>query len=684
MSSSDNKQTNPGETLSFTKIVQTIDNLIEHHPILKSKPSLEHHPIFESKPSLEHHPIFKSKPSLETTTAATSGNSSPLVEIKSEGKGSSEGGKEDSKIDSELLKKIQNNLDQIKDSFIQLNKFGECELAKQLKTCLSDLDDSLKPEEKKTTGNANAPSFSEINRELMKLKYQIPSLRKMSRTSSRAQSQASSGSNVGGSVQVLPKLHKSEEFKVSSFYKEIEEIFDGLDENKNKFLSCFAVLTEHAVVKRTLLTYLGLGQGILSESDSTPEQIVDKILGEFKDKGLIEPATKKQKYEVRSYKMDPLVRSAVIRIYQEKKMFEFDSDGNVIENCAQATAFLVKGNKKPSEKSRTQEKLVTLFNLNDPSPDVKLNSLAKDVDWLSKMKKVEVLYLGRWQKSAGYHIEAKSTEFLKELTTMEELKFLSLQGISRINKLPSSIGMLKKLVVLDLKDCNNLEELPEEISKLKKLRYLDISHCYVIGNMPKKLSSLSQLQVLKGFVIGDPQSKILGTLEDLKGLKKLKKLTIIATRKDFPTPEDLDAFLELEALQKLTIAWSVQPKTAEYPEKGRESSKHGKATALSVLKLDKLEKLDLQCFPYSTPTWLRPGDLPKLEKLYIRGGNFTTLEKVKWKVKALRLKYLSGMKTNWRELKELFPDLAYLERVKCPGITLCPCDENGVWQNLKT
>nr|POE67160.1 hypothetical protein CFP56_76950 [Quercus suber] len=290
MSSSDDKQTNPGETLPFTKIVQTIDNLIEHHPILKSKPSLEHRPIFESKPSLE------------TTTATTSGNGSPKVEIKSEGKGSSEGGKEDSKIDSQLLEKIQNNLNQIKDSFIQLKRFGESELAKQLKTCLGDLDHLLKHEEEKTTGNANAPSFSEINRELMKLKYQVPSLRKMSRTSSRAQSQTSSGSNVGGSVQVLPKLHKREEFKVSSFYKEIKEIFEGLDENKNKFLSCVAVLTEHAVVKRTLLTYWGLGQSILSESDSTPEKIVDEILGEFKDKGLIDPATKKRKYEVTSYK----------------------------------------------------------------------------------------------------------------------------------------------------------------------------------------------------------------------------------------------------------------------------------------------------------------------------------------------------------------------------------------------
>ena len=223
MSSSDDKQTNPGETLPFTNIVQTIDDLIEHHPILKSKPSHDHHPIFESKPSLE------------TTTATTSGNSSPKVEIKSEGKGSSKGGKEDSKIDSQPLEKIQNNLDQIKDSFIQLKKFEQNEFAKQLKTCLSDLDNLLEHEEKKTTGNTNAPSFSEINRKLMKLKYQIPSLCKMSWTSSRAQSLRSSWSNVGGSVQDLPKLHKSESFKDSSFYKEIEDIFVGLEKREKFF-----------------------------------------------------------------------------------------------------------------------------------------------------------------------------------------------------------------------------------------------------------------------------------------------------------------------------------------------------------------------------------------------------------------------------------------------------------------
>ncbi|KAI5332298.1 hypothetical protein L3X38_022427 [Prunus dulcis] len=30
---------------------------------------------------------------------------------------------------------------------------------------------------------------------------------------------------------------------------------------------------------------------------------------------------------------------------------------------------------------------------------------------------------------------------------------------------------------------------------------------------------------------------------------------------------------------------------------------------------------------------------------------------------------------------KLFPGLTYLEIVKCPKLSLIPCDENGVWKN---
>ena len=264
---------------------------------------------------------------------------------------------------------------------------------------------------------------------------------------------------------------------------------------------------------------------------------------------------------------------------------------------------------------------------------------------------------------------------------MKNLRFPSLQGISRITELPHSIGNHSNLVILDLKECHNLEILSEEIVKLKKLRYLDVSDCHLLADMPKGLGALSELQVLKGFVISNrQQNRRSGTLDDLKELRNLRKLTINTRSKDFPTGIDLSALRELGekgVLRNLTIVWGpAEPNKAPKLENQmvKEDNQMNKKFP------EQLEKLDIQCFPKSTATWLTPESLPNLEKLYIRGGNLATLGKYKWsKVKTLRLKYLNELKTTWIKLQESFPDLEYLEKVKCPGITLCPCDEHGAW-----
>ena len=114
----------------------------------------------------------------------------------------------------------------------------------------------------------------------------------------------------------------------------------------------------------------------------------------------------------------------------------------------------------------------------------------------------------------------------------------------------------------------------------------------------------------------------------------------------------------------------------------------------------RLEKLDLKCYPVSvTPNWLTPGSLKGLKKLYIRGGNFSDLGQYQdildwddssvppidtWNVEVLRLKYLDDIKMDWRELQRLFPNMTSLEKVKCPGLTLFPCNEQGFWKNKKT
>ena len=175
--------------------------------------------------------------------------------------------------------------------------------------------------------------------------------------------------------------------------------------------------------------------------------------------------------------------------------------------------------------------LITLFNVNEPFPDLELAWLMKKKDknagqvkersakeWLSKMKNAKVVCLGSWPGSVKPHIEVESIEFLEGLKNSTGLRFLSLQGVSNITELPEFIGNHSSLVILDLKECHNLEVLSKEIGKLTNLRYLDLSDCYLLARLPKELSALVQLRVLKGFVISNLQRKGSATSDDLKKL----------------------------------------------------------------------------------------------------------------------------------------------------------------------
>lgn len=617
----------------------------------------------------------------------------------------------DSSSHQSQLEKVRKKLNQVKGSLNELKKLEEGELGKRIQPHLRLIGDILASET--ASAGPTEAKFRFIVKEIVKIQNQIPSLHKLSSTSSGSYNQSLTDnlSKARSVVHGLLNPHNSTIFRNSRFFKEIEEIFKDLNEEKKFFLSCFGVLAENEAVKRRLLTYWWVGEGILEASGTgadAPEKVVDGILGEFKEKGLIEPSDIKRKRLVKSYRMHPLVRSAVI-VLSQKKFFDYDSQGNPTANLSESyRACLARAEEASSEQvlektsnsiQENLEKLVTLFNVNDPFPDLELQLLSKRknltvVEWLSKMRKVRVLYLGRWQKSDKYHIEVESIEFLKGLRNMKELRLLSLQGISRINELPSSIGNLKNLMILDVKACHNLEVLPKEISLLKNLRYLDVSDCYLLDHMPKGLSSLSELRVLKGFVIGIPQSGSTGTLDDLKGLTKLRKLTVSSSSEDFPAQKDLLALQQLVAhgvLRKLTIAWgSKQGNVEAKPSRillAKQTSRifnkqrtFRNAAGVELPKLEKLEKLDLQCFPKpEKPSWLTPDCLPGLKKLYVRGGRLETLGDGQWKTETLCLKFLTEFHMSWRELRSKFPKLVYLEKVECPRITLCPCDGNGVW-----
>ncbi|KAL7215519.1 hypothetical protein ACSBR1_027645 [Camellia fascicularis] len=345
------------------------------------------------------------------------------------------------------------------------------------------------------------------------------------------------------------------------------------------------------------------------------------------------------------------------------------------------------------------EELFTIFNVNK-------DYLILKTDQFSKFKKLVILQLGRWQTSAEQPIEVENGDFLIDLGAKKHLRYLSLQGISRITTLPS-IAKCVNLEILDLRACHNLESLPSDIGSLRKLTHLDVSQCFLLEGMPKGIEKLSSLQVLKGFVIGHTK-KNLSKLGDLVQLKKLGKLSIQVGSNAVIKDEELKEFKKTRTLRVLTISWGKVALASKNGGQGTKTDSNiGGASSLEGkedLKLNetatwtmksfsfppKLEKLDLRCLPkYTSPEWLKPSNLEGLKKLYISGGKLDALrpeENKKWTVKILRLKYLKNLKIEAEFLQQNFPNLVYFEKFNCHEIgrqssELIQYEKNVEWNN---
>ncbi|XP_024026903.1 disease resistance RPP13-like protein 4 [Morus notabilis] len=644
------------------------------------------------------------------------------------------------------IQRLHTNLVQMKAAMERLNSFEKAfrpkveDHGKQITVLLGTLEKYLSPPQlggssKDIDVGDNVKGIQEsldkINKEMRKLKLRIPSSSsKLGLEAMKKRSDETSGSAalIGGELDKLLSLDASGSFNQTCVFEEIKDIYEGLEDKAKKCLLCFSLFTENEELKKRMLTYWWEGEGFLRADDGDGKKAIEDAAGEilerFEAKGLIEPVFKKRQSTAKAYRMQPVVRSAIIKFADEERVFSCDASGNLAVKLSSETTKQGKAtnssnqpsqspsssSNKEQEKSYLEDKLETIFNVNESFPDLGLK-------WLLKMKALKVLYLGTWRASAKHHIEVDSSDFLKGLKLMSSLRLLSLQGISRISELTDSIKGLRSLRILDLKACHNLEELPKEISFLKNLTHLDISDCYLIDHMPKGLSSLFKLQVLKGFIVDDylNQTGKFCMLEDLVVMKNLRKLSIIISKKDFPAEKELNALERLEALEKLTVSWgaeSTQRKNASdhQPNEARISPQKSettmekpnpqrKVTASSTFSHTttakdlpqhvspwKLKKLDLQCYPQQTsPKWMTPQKLASLEKLYIRGGRLGhellgLSTGVEWEsVQTLRLKYLAALKMDWEEMQALFPGLIYLEKVDCPLISMCPCDEDGVW-----
>ncbi|KAK1295686.1 Disease resistance RPP13-like protein 4 [Acorus calamus] len=481
-------------------------------------------------------------------------------------------------------------------------------------------------------------------------------------------------STVASLSSISNKNEASENLKPLSITKvlmtSLQVSYDKLKPRLKDCLLCFSVFPENAVIKKRQVIYWWIGEGLVIRTrDKTVEEVGEIYFKELIQREFIEPVPIKRKQDAKSCKMHPIIRRMVILVAKRQGFFKFNEEQLPTINYSTSGRACLMMNFKVSSQmmldtiQKNKDNLRTLLNVNQ-------SYLELDKTWISKMKKVTTLQLGRWKSSPTHHIEVVDTDFLEGLGDLDNLRYLSLNGISRITKLPNLLSNLGGLIILDLRACHNLERLPDSVTSLKKLRHLDVSDCYLLDHMPKGLSSLSELQVLKGFVIGNSRSKDPCKLSELRKLVNLRKLSINIGGEAVVSEEELGQMVSFEALRSLTITWGWV----------------GTATlALECFSLpSNLEKLDLRCFPNTeSPGWLKPSNLKSLKKLYIRGGPLEILSGGPWTtVEVLRLKFLAKFQTDWTSVKSAFPRLVYFEAFNCPMLDMdsFPCDkEDGVW-----
>lgn len=508
------------------------------------------------------------------------------------------------------LHAIKTMLEQIKDVLIPcLNDEALWQKLNELGAYISEQDFIFDPQPE-DKNDIIPEKIKQINEDLQEIK------KLMDMKSLKAQEKGSSESEAPKVSR--DKLHWRVEKNIleSLAMANLQLSYDALDIQLKVCLFCLAIFPEKAVVKKKQLIYWWIGEGLISKSkDKSAEEVGEGVFMKLLEKGLIQPYYTGENHKnpvVHCCTIHPWIRRMLISAARRAEFFDFDDTGkfkiNVDDESKSCRACLV----WDSDSLKEEEELFTIFNVNK-------DYLIFKTGLFSKFKKLVILQLGRWQTSAEQAIEVENGDFLNDLGAKKHLRYLSVQGISRITTLPS-FAKCVNLEILDLRACHNLESLPSDIGSLRKLTHLDVSQCFLLEGMPKGVEKLSSLQVLKGFVIGHTK-KNLSKLGDLVQLKKLRKLSIRIGSNAVIVQEELNKFKEITTLRVLTISWGKVEEKEDLELK---------PTATLTMKFfsfpPKLEKLDIRCLPQKTsPEWLKPGNLEELKRLYIRGGKLDAL-----------------------------------------------------------
>ncbi|XP_027166604.1 disease resistance RPP13-like protein 4 [Coffea eugenioides] len=467
----------------------------------------------------------------------------------------------------DIDKEIETELEKMKD--------WEGELMKRFRTLVHDIDNDFWFDRLKH-GNADdiLNGLELIRKRVASVNQLFPAKESQSFTG-KDQPMSEEWSRLG----VEEKIYDSNIKAISDFRKS----FDCLESNQLKVCSlCLSIFPENSIIKKRPLIYWWIGEGMVAKtSEKTAEEVGEDVFGQLINESFIIPKVENHSPNINSFIVHPWIRRMLISVAKGLHFFEFNPTG--MPSNDHRHAFLFAG--LDASASEMPDGILTVFNVN-------CQYLRFKLDWLSRLNRVEVLQLGRWQNSVEHHIEVEYELSLNGLGSQTSLRYLSLRGISRLTNLPRSVLKLISLEILDLRACHSLEKLPSDISALRNLTHLDVSECYLLERMPDGIHKLSALQVLKGFVIGSVGRNPC-KLSQLAQLKRLRKLSIRIGNEAVGEGEfsNLENF---EALEILVISCGAVTEVTK--------------DALKTISVPpKLKKLDLWCIPFQDmPNWLKP------------------------------------------------------------------------------
>ncbi|XP_074566372.1 uncharacterized protein LOC141822983 [Curcuma longa] len=476
-----------------------------------------------------------------------------------------------------------------------------------------------------------------------------------------------------GVTVVEQKLQKS------PAWAHLKLVVDSLDPLLKNCLFTLTVFPPNVNIKKRLLLHWWMGEGFV-RCIKDGKGCFDQLVG----KGLVVPVGKRHCGKHHYCRVQSWLRPLLVAVSNTNGFLDYDEAGKPTDDCSfsHRLCLLPRPHQElASPKDRMADsRLMTVYNVGNLQPKF-------PPEWLLNKKQLTTLQLGWWRKDDKKRppLAFSDNEFLSGLGKCSGLRYLSLRGISRLERLPHhSVEKLRKLVVLDLRACHNLEKLPPNLGDAHRLQFLDVSDCTLLDQMPKTLASLSELEVLKGFVVCDYWNKNCCQIGDLLKLTKLRKLSITTSR-EFNDREVVKLSELINGLTSLTVTWGVVTKEENTTKrKAEKENAHSGDKNLKFTFPSKLEKLELRCFnEQRLPKWIVPDKLKNLKKLYMTGGLLKSLKDAQgktWCVKVLRVRFLPNLQDDWESITTWFPDLNCVEKSKCKLLPDWPCDKEGYWQ----